>query len=318
MAHGLAQSNDMAFVGELPWHKLGVKLDKLATAAEMIAAVPALAATVSKEQIRRNGIDVDGKYFTVRSDTDTVLGIVGQDYKVLQNSDAFRMLDAITMDANGPKYETAGALWGGRKVWALARVPEFLEVVPGDTLAQYLLISNSHDGSSAVRIQETPVRVVCQNTLNMAIAGKGKKAFMRHSGDLLVKANEVQDALRIVRNDFLETLDLYKALANDTPSRDEVDDVLSKLFPETKSDRANLQRSRVRALWNDGIGSHIRAVEGTAWALYNATTELVDHHANESSKRSDADDMRLNSIWFGSGASFKQTALDTIADVCLR
>jgi hypothetical protein len=153
----------------------------------------------------------------------------------------------------------------------------------------------------------------------MAIACKGKKAFMRHSGDLLVKANEVQDALRIVRADFLGTLDLYKALANDTPSHDEVDDVLTKLFPDTKSDRANLQRNRVKALWHGGgIGSQVRGVEGTSWGLYNATTEIIDHHANEGSKRADADDMRLNSIWFGSGATFKQTALDTIAEVCLR
>ena len=318
MAHGLTQENDMAFVGELPWHRLGVKLPSLATADEMLAAVPALASPIVKEQIVRKGLAIDGKFFTVRQDTDTVIGIVGQDYKVLQNSEAFKIMDAITMDRNGPKYETAGVLWGGRRVWALARVPEFLEVVPGDTLAQYLLISNSHDGSSAVRIMETPVRVVCQNTLSMATAGTGKSAKFRHSGNLVSKVSDVQDALKIVRHDFMETLEQYRALANDRPSADEVDDVLKSLFPDTKSNRAELQRGRVMDLWHDGIGSDLVGVAGTAWTLYNGITELVDHHANEGSRRADADDMRLNSIWFGSGAAFKQQALDTISDVCLR
>jgi len=318
MAHGLADSKDMAFVGELPWHRLGVKLDKLATSAEMMTAVPSLAARVDKEQILRKGEPVSGKFYTVRSDSDTVLGVVGQDYRVLQNAEAFRMLDLITMDSNGPKYETAGVLWGGRKVWALARVPEFLEVVPGDTLAQYLLISNSHDGSQAVRIMETPIRVVCQNTLSMAQGGSGKSMKLRHSGDLLAKVSDVQDALRIVRQDFSETLGLYKALAKDYPSTEEVDTVLKSLFPDTKSDRANLQRRRVVNLWGTGIGANMRGVEGTSWGLYNALTELTDHYANDGSKRPDADDMRLNSIWFGSGAAFKAQALNTLADVCLK
>lgn len=310
--------NDMAFAGELPWHRLGVQLPGLATAAEMLAAVPALRSPVVKEQIVRNGKEVDGKFFTVRQDTDTVLGIVGQDYKILQNSEAFAMLDAITMDKYGPKYETAGALWGGRRVWALARLPEFLEVVPGDAIACFILVSNSHDGSSAVRFMETPVRVVCGNTEAMALKGKGKSHKLRHSGDLIGKVSDVQDTLKIVRSDFLATLEQYRALANNRPSSEEVDFVLKGLFPDTKSTRAELQRGRVRNLWDEGIGADIPGIAGTAWALYNGVTELVDHHANEGSKREDADDMRLNSIWFGSGAAFKQQALDAISEVCLK
>ena len=318
MAHGLEKENDMAYFDTLPWHSLGVKLHSLATAQEMLDAVPALAANVIKEPILRAGEEIPGKFFTIRSDTNRVLGVVGQDYRVLQNRDAFRMLDAITMDKNGAKYETAGVLWGGRKVWALARVPEFLEVVPGDTLAQYLLISNSHDGSQAVRIMETPVRVVCANTLSMAQGGKGKNVRLRHSGDLIVKVSEVQDALRIIRQDFSQTLGLYKALAKDTPSADDIDECLNRLYPATKSERSTLQKDRVKVFMHEGIGCDISGIAGSAWALYNSVTELVDHHANEGSKRPDKEDMRLNSIWFGSGAEFKATALETIAEVCLR
>jgi phage/plasmid-like protein (TIGR03299 family) len=317
MAHGLENSSDMAYFGEVPWHSLGTRLGSLASAAEMMQAVPALASNVFKEAVLRKGNEVPGKYFTVREDTDQVLGVVGADYRILQNRDAFRMLDAITMDANGAKYETAGVLWGGRKVWALARIPEFLEVVPGDTLAQYLLISNSHDGSQAVRIMETPVRVVCANTLNMAQGRTGKGMKMKHTGDLFAKVSEVQDALRIIRQDFSNTLDLYKSLAKDTPSSDEIDDVLSRLYPPTRTERSNLQKERVKTFMREGIGCDIPGVEGSAWTLYNSITELVDHHANEGSRRADRDDMRLNSIWFGSGAEFKSKALETITDVCL-
>lgn len=318
MAAGLERSNDMAFAGELPWHRLGVQLPGLATAKEMLAAVPALAASIVKEPVLRKGTPVSGKYFTIRQDTDTVLGIVGSDYRVLQNCEAFEIMDAITMDRNGPKYETAGVLWGGRRVWALARVPEFLEVVPGDALAQYLLCANSHDGSSAALFMETPVRVVCQNTLSMATSGGGKSKKLRHSGNLFSKVSDVQDVLKIVRSNFLETLEQYRALANDRPTNEEVESVLKSLFPDTKTDRAVLQRNRVKTLWDDGIGQDIPDIAGTAWALYNGVTELIDHHANAGSKRDDADDMRLNSIWFGSGAAFKQTALDTISEVCLK
>lgn len=318
MAHHIEENDSLFFVGATPWHGMGTELPQLATAAEAIQAAN-LGWTVSKEQVKTSaGKEVAGKFITIREDTGDGLGVVGDQYSVLQNSHAFDFFDAVTQDPHGPKYETAGSLWNGRKVWMLAKMPEMMEVVKGDDVAPYILLSNSHDGSSAIRIQFTPIRVVCQNTLNMAHAGKDKTFKVRHSGDVLLKVSQAQDALGIIRHTVAETLDLYRALANKTPSKDQVDAVLAQLFPDTKTDRAKLQRERVLSLAEAGIGNGNANVRGTAWALYNGVTELVDHHNNAGSKRDDAKDMRLNSIGLGSGFDFKADALQTIADLCLK
>lgn len=296
---------------------MGTELPNLATAAEAIQAAN-LGWTVEKEPvITAGGMTLADKFITVRSDTSEPLGVVGSQYSVLQNAHAFDFFDAVTQDPHGPKYETAGSLWNGRKVWMLAKMPDMMEVVPGDDVAPYILLSNSHDGSSAIRIQFTPIRVVCQNTLNMAHAGKERGFKVRHSGDVILKVSQAQDALGIIRHTVAETLDLYKALANTTPSKDQVDAVLAQLFPDTKTDRAKLQRERVLSLAEAGLGNGNVKVRGTAWALYNGVTELVDHVNNAGSKRDDAKDMRLNSIGLGSGFDFKADALQTIADLCL-
>jgi phage/plasmid-like protein (TIGR03299 family) len=318
MAHGITSTDQMMYVGRKPWHGMGVELPQLATAAEAIEGAN-LGWSVSKEPvITSTGKEVPGKHITIRSDTLDGLGVVGDQYSILQNSAAFEFFDRFTMDPHGPKYETAGSLWSGRKVWMLAKLPDLLQVKGDDTIQPYILLSNSHDGSSAVRVQLTPVRVVCQNTLNMAQWDKSQKSIkVRHSGDINLKVRDVQDALGIIREDFKETLGVYQALADRTPTAQQVTDVLTKLFPDTKTSRAEKQRDRVRELAEVGIGNGNREVRGTAWALYNGITELVDHHNNKGSKRPDADDMRLNSNWFGSGANFKADALETIISVVL-
>lgn len=318
MAHGLTSNDSMMYVGAKPWHGMGTELPQLATAQEAIAAAN-LGWRVDKEQVRTAaGKDVAAKFITIRSDTGEGLGVVGDQYSILQNAQAFTFFDKFTQDPHGPKYETAGSLWSGRKVWMLAKCEGMLEVVPGDAVEPYILLSNSHDGTSAVRVQLTPIRVVCNNTLNMATWDKSQKCIkLRHSGDINLKVKSVQEALGIIRHDFEETLGIYQALATKQPTRQQVDDVLKTLIPDTKTDRAKLQRERVQDLAASGIGNGNRGVRGTAWALYNGVTELVDHYNNQGSQRPDKADMRLNNVWFGSGATFKAEALDLIAKAVL-
>ena len=315
MSHGLLKQDTMFYVGSTPWHGMGNPLDSLATAQEAIAAANLGWKVEQEAVITREGIELPGKFITVRSDTRQPLGVVGAQYKILQNDEAFTFFDRVTQDPHGPKYETAGSLWNGRKIWALAKMPEYFEVTKDDVVAPYILLSNSHDGSSAVKMQLTPIRVVCQNTLNMAEASKGKGIKVRHSGDISLKIDKAQDALGLIRKSFDETFEVYKALANVEPSEDQVKQVMERLFPDTKSARAELQRDRVLELAQVGIGN--APVAGTAWALYNGVTELVDHHANLGSKREDANDMRLNAAVFGSGYDRKADALQVIAEVCL-
>lgn len=319
MAHEIHATDQMFYNGQngKPWHKLGIELPQLATAQEAIQAAN-LGWSVNKEPQVRKGVEVTGRFWNVRSDTDSVVGDVGSQYTVLQNVQAFSFFDKFTQDPTGPKYETAGSLFGGKRIWMLAKMPGILEVTPGDTVDPYILLSNSHDGTSAVRVQLTPIRVVCNNTLTMALWDSKQKGIkIRHSGDIMLKAKSVQDALGIIRHSFEDTLGLYQELAKVEPTQAQIETVLTTLFPDTATERAKLQRGRVLELAEAGIGNDRTGVRGTAWALYNGITELYDHHNNMGSKRSDAVDMRVNSNWFGSGAASKAEALELIAKTVL-
>lgn len=322
MAHGITETDKMIYVGELPWHKLGIPLPGLATAQEVKDALQMY--RVEKRPVYTmypNGsyVQVPEKFATVRMDNNHALGIVGSQYTVLQNEDALSLLDDITIDPRGPKYETAGTLWEGRQFWALARMPEWSEIIPNDLIGQYLLISNSHDGSRAINVQMTPVRVVCNNTLTAAVNSAQRYLKIRHSGNVFHKISNVQDALGLITNTFQETTNLYKALADTNPTVLQINEVLEALFPQekTKSQRNKLQAERVLNLAENGIGSDVTGHKLTGWTLYNGVTELIDHHNNKNSKSDDADSMRLNSMWYGSGAKVKDDALSTISKVLL-
>lgn len=322
MAHGLQTGSDMVYnKAQKPWHGLGVEVPGLATAQEVLDACPAFAAKVLKEQIQHDGQDATGHFFTVREDSRAILGHVGSEYQIAQNSELLTIAEQYCQDKQGPLFETAGILWGGRKSWVLARFPDDM-ILKGrngkeDVIGQYLLFSNAHDGTQRLRVQATPIRVVCNNTLNMAHQGKkgNTSAYVCHSGDVTAKMLNVADVLGISARSFAETKELYQALVSVEPTKEQIDTIMQQLIPDTATERAKLQRGRVLELATVGAGN--ATFEGSAWSLYNGFTELVDHFNNQGSKRSDAQDMRVNSIWFGSGAKSKQDALETIARICL-
>lgn len=325
MGHGLARATDMVAVvrteAEVPWHELGVHVPTLVTVQDIPTLCPRFADPVLKVPCELDGKPVADHYFTVRSDDRTVLGHVGTEYVPFQNMDMAQTMAEILQDPHGPCIDTLGLLWDGRKSWVLAKFPESM-VLRGrngreDVIGQYLLFSNAFDGSQRMRAQATTIRVVCNNTLTMAHAQskKNTSTWMCHSGDVLQKARNIGDILAITFKGFEETQALYQALIHVEPTHEQVETVLKALFPDTKTNRAQLQRERVATLAENGTGNAPFA--GTAWALYNGVTELVDYKNNEGSTREDARDMRLNSVWFGSGASFKATALKTIAETCL-
>src|SRR5262249_53947643 len=140
-----------------------------------------------------DGLVVPKTRAVVRYDSQTCLAVVSDRYMPVQNTQAFGLLDAIVADG-GLRYHTAGALGQGEKVFLLAKLPGHLRVkTTDDVVEKYLLLSNSHDGSSALRVLFTPVRVVCQNTLSMALRqGNGQGVSIRHNGDLAGKIRDAQ------------------------------------------------------------------------------------------------------------------------------
>jgi phage/plasmid-like protein (TIGR03299 family) len=212
MAHEIDTTAGTAAVfvtGTPAWHRLGRIIAEAATSAEAIRLAgldwtveqwPVLACgPATTEEPAGRYAPCAGTVANVRMDTGAVLGVVSTGYRVFQNAEAFDFLDAIVGDGLA-RYETAGALKGGRRVWLLARMPREVRVAGDDVVHPYLLLTNSHDGSLALRMIPTTVRVVCQNTLNLALgrARGGEGLTIRHRDSLDGRVQEARSKLGIL------------------------------------------------------------------------------------------------------------------------
>ena len=318
---------EMMYVGRTPWHGLGTQLDGPPTAAEAIAAA-SLDWTVEMVPVYLDGgIEIPGKRAAVRTDTGLVMNVMSDRYTPLQNVDAFAFFDAV-VGAGEAIYHTAGSLQGGRKVWALARLPGDLKVTNRDVLEKYVLLANSHDSSLAVTMQLTAVRVVCSNTMAVAL-GSGKKFRAIHTPGVINKAVEAREFLGLTEAYFENLMAGINRMAETKVDDPQLDDLVFKIFglDETKAmaDQHFLTRhaaETVKDLFHTGIGQDMKGVKGTAWAAYNAVTEYVDHVRPQGvrldtarSTEGDLGSKRLTSAWFGDGAKLKQTAWDILAGV---
>lgn len=268
----------MAYHRETPWHGQGVKLEgDVSTAAEMIGAA-GLGWTVRKSNITFKGKPTEF-FFTVREDSDEPLGVVGRQYRILQNWDAFRLLDDV-MDDSRAKYETAGSLRGGRQVWALARLPEDIMVAGEDAVRPYFLVSNSHDGSRCLTIGLTPIRVVCWNTLTAAI-GFGKQRMERtlyivHKNKGITEAPyRAKEALEVTHQYFQAFEELANTLVEVKVSDGEFETFLKSLKGvDGDSKQAETSRQEIIDMLDDSTNVKFK---GTAWGAYNALTGWYDH-----------------------------------------
>lgn len=188
-----AEIETMFYTREKPWHGLGVCVQE-APASEEALRLAGLDWEVQQKPVYVRGGNgfIPGYKANVRSTDQKVLGVVTDRYKVVQNTEAFAFTDALL--GSGVRYETAGSLQGGRKVWLLARLPREY-IISGERISPYLVFSNTHDGSGAVKVAVTPVRVVCNNTLNLALDTAKRSWSMVHTGDIKGKIREAEDTL---------------------------------------------------------------------------------------------------------------------------
>lgn len=313
-----ANVQSMFYTGGKPWHKLGKELPNAATSAEAIEAA-GLNWTVSKHPlittVKGEFIKVPNKFAIVRDDNHVVLGTVGPVYTPLQNKPAFSFFDAVVGE-KAAMYHTAGALGDGERVWILAKLPGYIQTTKDDVTEKFLLLTNSHDGTGAVQIFFTPIRVVCQNTLNIAVASAENKTKLRHTMTLGSRVEDVRRQLGILNNRFTMFEELSKRMAG-TPMtyagfKDYVkgtgvlpkDANLDKTLGSTRA--ANIM-DEVSRLFERGRGNDLPGVKGTVWAGFNAVTEYVDYFR---STRGDEGENRAKSLLFGSGAILKQSAWD--------
>ena len=318
MAHNLATTNGKAamfYFGEAPWHKLGTKLENPATAAEAIQAAGLNYQVELVPLFTEDGIPVPRRKGVIRSDSKQVLGSVGTSYVPVQNEEAFQFLDAVVADG-GLRYHTAGALGKGEQDLDAGQAPGHIRVNGTEDITEkFLLLHNSHDGSSPLRVHFTPIRVVCQNTLSIAERnGRGMGISIMHKGDLETKVHEAQKVLGLANRFFEDLQPKIDHLAGFYPTRDQVHQFFTTLYPDPvqgNKTRAENVRTELFRLFDEGIGQDIPRIRHSAWAALHAVTEYVDHRRTTRGQ-SDLDraSKRLQSLWFGSGARLKQRAWD--------
>lgn len=320
MAHELEITNgraSMFYVGDPPWHGLGVELKKPATAREAIVAARLDWTVEKKALVATDGsltVGVPDRFGIVRADQwgepgCPVLGIVGKDYAPLQNAEAFQFFDPI-VGQGAAIYHTAGVLGQGERVWILAKLPEDIRVAGDDITEKYLLLSNSHDGTSSMQVKFTPIRVVCQNTLTMALK-QGPTLRVAHKKDLRERLRDAERNLGIIRRQFGEIEEVFKCMVNVKMDGNRLETYLAMVFPDPSDpdDLRAKQRVKQDRIWteyffDEGKGNSAPDVKGTLWAAYNGVAELVDHR-----KTKQPSDKRLNSVWFGDGYLIKARAL---------
>ncbi len=276
-----ANVETMFYAGrEKPWHGLGTQVDAAPTSADALR-LAGLDWRVDRKPIQVcGGRKIDSFFANVRSSDGAVLGVVSDRYKVVQNTEAFEFTDSLIGGDVPVRYETAGSLMGGRKIWLLARLPD-TEIV-GDNTEPYLCFSNTHDGSGAIRVCMTPVRVVCNNTLNFALDGAKRSWSVRHTGDIKMKLQEARMCLDMA-NKYMDTLSKYAdEMANRTVTDEQIAKVLDEMFPtdEEMSDREkrNVEKAREEYMicW---FAPDILKFRNTAWGALNAMSDMVGHTA---------------------------------------
>jgi phage/plasmid-like protein (TIGR03299 family) len=269
-----------------------------------------------------DGTPVPHKRAVIREDTGGVLGVVGKNYVPVQNSQAFLFLNELVRD--GSLYaHRAGSFRGGARVWVQAKLPSTIRVRQSDDLVdEYLLLCNTFDGSSALRILFTPVRIVCENSLNLAIRrGMGQGISIRHRGNLASKIQETRRVLGMATEFFDDASERINRLAAHSPSSAQLEGYFQSLYPDPdQGDKAKASgvRHRLMDLFETGKGMDIPAVRHSTWAAYNAVTEWVDHHRpTRASSPAQRATQRLDSAWFGSGAALKAKAWNLALDMAL-
>ena len=314
----------MAYLGETPWHGLGNQLPPKQPI-EVWAKKAGMDWSIRETPVcyRTNGIDQDHAVLTFddqkvlyRSDTGVALSVVSDRYCVVQPREVLEFYRELT-EVFGYELETAGVLKSGRKLWALARTGQDTMLKNQDAVHSYLLLATSCDGSLATTAMPTTVRVVCNNTLAVALKGAGGGVKVPHSTTFDSAA--VKQQLGLATSQWAAFLYRIQSMAKrkvKTPEAvayfDSVLNMSAGLAPTTTSTNGRAL-ARMHDLFDGrGRGAELSTAKGTTWGLLNAVTEFVDHE-----RRARSREYRLDSAWFGQGAAIKQRAFDLAADMLL-
>lgn len=283
-----ANIETMMFTGrEVPWHGLGVNVKNAPTSRDAIM-LSGLDWKVVQRGIRTvDGMEVAGFKANVRDTDRKILGVVTDRYRVVQNEDAFEFTDVLL--GEGVQYETAGSLHGGKRTWVLARMPHRY-IICGDEITPYLVVMNSHDGTSGIRVAMTPIRVVCQNTLNFALSSAKRSWSANHVGDIKDKLDDARNSLLYANHYMTELGRSIEDLNRKKLSDQKVYEYIDALFPTDESGTVQ-QKKNIKRLKDDVKMRYFDApdlqhVDRSAYRFVNAVSDFATHarplreHAN--------------------------------------
>tara|TARA_R110001583_G_scaffold387_9_gene3547 strand:- start:2136 stop:3164 length:1029 start_codon:yes stop_codon:yes gene_type:complete len=330
----------MAYAGEVPWHGLGKKVDNGMTPEQMLKAAQ-LDWTVSKRPAFTtdkpdcwNIIDPTGEagflrcpdnHFLVRDSDNKVLSPCGESYVPFQNAEVMDFFKRFT-EAGKMEMETAGSLKEGKDIWGLAKLTSKFSLPGNDEVGGYLLLNNSHQVGKAMTAMLTPIRVVCNNTLTLALERNQDRFRVLH---LQMFDEEIQkaaeEALGLSTVQMKKFQEQSEFLANKKAEKFDVDNFIAELFqPKLLIERAKASNpdilphlheefSHTAELVHEAVenspGSNMDSAKGTWWGALNGVTYVIDHK-----KKSLAEGNALHSAWLGSGANTKRKALTKVLE----
>lgn len=317
MAHELTQRADgfveMAFVGETPWHDLGQELKEGASIEEWQKAA-GMDWTVNSSPVKFDAEGNDqiysGQNVLYRSDTHLPLSVVSNKYKAVQPLEVLEFFRDLVAE-NGFKINTAGTLRGGKRMWALAETGRFGEVCKDDGVGGFLLLSTSCDRTLATTARFTTVRVVCNNTLTMAMDENAHRVSFSHIQQF--NHEKVKEKLGTAVESFGSFMTMAKLLQSKKMGVKQAHKFIADLVSplnQVKSEDYDITKNRaytkILSLFEcDSKGNEL--VGHTKWGMLNAVTEYIDHH-----NPSRSNDARLDSAWFGTGDRLKGQAMELL------
>lgn len=273
-----ADVETMFFVRTPCWHGLGVRVEEAPSSADAIRLAGLDWEVQSQPIYLGDGTEIEGAYANVRSSDNKTLGIVGDRYKIVQNSEAFAFTDALL--GEGVKYETAGSLKDGKVIWLLAKMPEEY-IILGDKVDSYVVFTNTHDGSGAIKVATTPIRVVCNNTLNMALRSAKRTWTARHTNSISGRLDDAANTFKFADLYMKETQhtfeDLYKVKMNDVSLIRTLNDLvpISPDMSQKQEENAKLLRFDILNRYNNA--PDLKVLDKTGARFIQAVADTTSH-----------------------------------------
>lgn len=274
-----AEVETMFYVREKPWHGLGTKVNEAPCSKEALVWAGLDWQVIQKKIFTENGQEISGFKANVRSTDEKILGVVSDRYQIVQNKDAFAFTDDLL--GSGVRYETAGSLQGGRRVWMLAIMPRKYKIL-GDDYSAYMVFTNSHDGTGSVKAAMTPIRVVCNNTLNLALSSAERSWSANHVGSFDEKLRNAEDTM-MNASEYMKELSrsaesMYKNRLSDNEVKALIDALCPKKEALTERQDKNIKRIRddIWLRYNDA--PDLKDMERTAYRFINAVSDSATHN----------------------------------------